>query len=333
MKRYRMTLTALTVTGAMAISAAPAAFAQESFQSSGQGGAAGSSWSSSEQGDYITLENTTFYRHSEGWVYEEDQREATWSTELQENSEVIEGLIQADMAQRTATSSGSGFTGENTGGESGGSFGSSELGQITGGENGGNAGGSFGSSDININTEEITEEITGGGNGAGGSSFSFNQESTTTESERTETGGGNASGGVDLTSSNLTAQDWEFLAGLTLPAILMIGGVAWYLNQDGQNYVTDQSRVNQNLSSGEVASSQAMLSSNFDDVVEQAGGSSAGGGNDTATEGQGAEEGNDSVTRGMAAETGNNTLPRALAGLALMSILGAAAFVLRRRFA
>lgn len=119
-------------------------------------------------------------------------------------------------------------------------------------------------------------------------------------------------------------QDIAKIAGIALPAALIIGGIMWYLNKDGKTYVQNQSRVDAAPTADEKAASEKMLNENVEEVVKQAEAAQAG--DPAATGGQAA-----AGDRGMAAETGNNTVPRALAGIALMSILGAVAFAARRR--
>lgn len=132
----------------------------------------------------------------------------------------------------------------------------------------------------------------------------------------------------DNPSSDEGSSDPGTIAGIALPAALIIGGIMWYLNQDGRTYVQDPSSVDREPTAEEQAASDQMLEDNADEVMQQAEAAQgdkaeadAAGSPDAASDG-----------RGMAAETGNNTLPRALVGLVLTSLLGAAAFAARRRF-
>ncbi|CAB0652144.1 hypothetical protein CIP107561_01398 [Corynebacterium diphtheriae] len=113
--------------------------------------------------------------------------------------------------------------------------------------------------------------------------------------------------------------DKKKLAWLALPAALIIGGITWYLSQDGKTYVKDEARKNQEPTAEEKAASEQMLNANKDKVMAQ-GGKLADGAKTTGT------------TRGMSAETGSNTVARGLAGLAVAVMVAAAAFAARRKF-
>lgn len=113
--------------------------------------------------------------------------------------------------------------------------------------------------------------------------------------------------------------DKKKLAWLALPAALIIGGITWYLSQDGKTYVKDEARKNQEPTAEEKATSDQMLNANKDKVMAQ-GGKLADGAKTTGT------------TRGMSAETGSNTVARGLAGLAVAAMVAAAAFAARRKF-
>ncbi|CAB0656300.1 hypothetical protein CIP107578_01527 [Corynebacterium diphtheriae] len=113
--------------------------------------------------------------------------------------------------------------------------------------------------------------------------------------------------------------DKKKLAWLALPAALIIGGITWYLSQDGKTYVKDEARKNQEPTAEEKAASEQMLNANKDKVMAQ-GGKLADGAKTTGT------------TRGMSAETGSNTVARGLAGMAVAAMVAAAAFAARRKF-
>lgn len=113
--------------------------------------------------------------------------------------------------------------------------------------------------------------------------------------------------------------DKKKLAWLALPAALIIGGITWYLSQDGKTYVKDEARKNQEPTAEEKAASDQMLNANKDKVMAQ-GGKLADGAKTTDS------------TRGMSAETGSNTVARGLAGLAVAAMVAAAAFAARRKF-
>ncbi|MDK8524310.1 hypothetical protein [Corynebacterium sp. MSK150] len=126
--------------------------------------------------------------------------------------------------------------------------------------------------------------------------------------------------------------DKKKLAWLALPAALVIGGVTWYLSQDGKTYVKDEARKGQEPTAEEKAASEQMLNANKDEVVAQGGKLAEG---DAAQAGAPAapatDEGTDSV-RGMAAETGSNSVAQALAALAVAAMVAAGAFAARRKF-
>ena len=70
--------------------------------------------------------------------------------------------------------------------------------------------------------------------------------------------------------------DKKKLAWLALPAALVIGGITWYLSQDGKTYVKDEARNGQEPTAEEKAASEQMLSANKDEVVAQGGKLAAG---------------------------------------------------------
>ena len=119
---------------------------------------------------------------------------------------------------------------------------------------------------------------------------------------------------------------------MALPAALVIGGITWYLSQDGKTYVKDEARKGQEPTAEEKAASEQMLNANKDEVVAQGGKLAEG---DAAQAGApaapAAGEGTDSV-RGMAAETGSNSVAQALAALAVAAMVAAGAFAARRKF-
>ena len=123
--------------------------------------------------------------------------------------------------------------------------------------------------------------------------------------------------------------DKKKLAWLALPAALVIGGITWYLSQDGKTYVKDEARKGQEPTAEEKAASEQMLNANKDEVIAQGGKLAEG---DAAQAGApAAGEGTDSV-RGMAAETGSNSVAQALAALAVAAMVAAGAFAARRKF-
>lgn len=132
-------------------------------------------------------------------------------------------------------------------------------------------------------------------------------------------------GGVEGGSS---ASDLAKAAAIVLPALLLIGGVTWYLNADGQTYVTDSSRTSSTPTAGEREASANMLSSNRAEVEAQAKAQA-----DAQAQAQTQPVADSSITldRGITAETGNNTFGKGIIALLLASVLGAAAFAFGRR--
>lgn len=132
-------------------------------------------------------------------------------------------------------------------------------------------------------------------------------------------------GGLEGGSSD---SDLAKAAAIVLPALLLIGGVNWYLNADGQTYVTDSSRTSSTPTQGEREASANMLSSNRAEVEAQAKAQA-----DAQAQAETQPNADNTVTldRGITAETGNNTFGKGLVALLLASVLGAAAFAFGRR--
>ena len=158
---------------------------------------------------------------------------------------------------------------------------------------------------------------------------------------------------VDATS------DQPVAAGLVaLPPVLTIGETTYYLNADGQTYVSDVARVQETPSQEEVAASQELLAANGAEVARQALEAARAAGESVEysaqapaapADAQPAETGTEqageaaasqdpapltdpAAQRGIAAETGNNTVSKALFALVIASVVGAAAFAYGRRF-
>ncbi len=113
--------------------------------------------------------------------------------------------------------------------------------------------------------------------------------------------------------------DKKKLAWLALPATLIIGGILWHLANDGKTYVQDENSKDA-PSEEEKAASDKMLAENKDEVIAQGG--------QLADQGAADESAND---RGMLAQTGSNTAARGLAGLAVVAMIAAGAFAVRRK--
>lgn len=119
-------------------------------------------------------------------------------------------------------------------------------------------------------------------------------------------------------SAGSSNSDLAKAAAIALPALLLIGGVTWYLNQDGQTYVLDSSHRTTTPTPEERQASALMLSSHRAEVEAQ-----------TPAQPQG--DSSIAMDRGIPAETGNNTLGKGLIALLIASVLGAAAFFFGRR--
>lgn len=136
---------------------------------------------------------------------------------------------------------------------------------------------------------------------------------------------------------------------VALPSVLTVNGETFYLNADGATYVNDVARVADNPTPEEVEASAKLVAEHSGEVREQGLEEARAGGKDVeaapeasaapAVEVQhqaapapagAAVEG--VQARGMAAETGSNTFLRALVALVIASGLGAAVFLVGRRY-
>lgn len=115
------------------------------------------------------------------------------------------------------------------------------------------------------------------------------------------------------TPEGLTPGQIAGIAGAAVTVPLIIGGIAYWLNKDGQTLVSSQERVNAEPTPQERAESDRLRAEHAAEIAAQQ-----------------VEQASDA--RGIAAETGSNTLARTLFALALATMLGAAAFVAGRRF-
>lgn len=136
---------------------------------------------------------------------------------------------------------------------------------------------------------------------------------------------------------------------VALPSVLSVNGETFYLNADGATYVNDVARVADNPTPEEVEASAKLIAEHSGEIREQGLEEARAGGKDVeaapeapaapAVEVQhqaapapagAAAEG--VQARGMAAETGSNTFLRALVALVIASGLGAAVFLVGRRY-
>lgn len=105
------------------------------------------------------------------------------------------------------------------------------------------------------------------------------------------------------------------IAGIAAAAIgipVVIAGVTYFLNQDGETLVGSSDRVNQQPTPEEKAKSDQLRAEHADEIAAQQVAAAA--------------------NRGVEAETGSNTVARALFALVIASVLGAAVFAAGRRF-
>ena len=123
---------------------------------------------------------------------------------------------------------------------------------------------------------------------------------------------------VQVPAVGSSNSDLATAALVALPAIAIIGGAAWYLNQDGRTYVPIMARVTEEPTPEERAASEKLIAENQAELKAQAEGA--------APVVPAAEE-----SRGIAAETGSNAIGKGLIALLLSSIVGAAVFLLGRR--
>lgn len=126
-------------------------------------------------------------------------------------------------------------------------------------------------------------------------------ETTVTNTDAAAAGGSSLSGGA--------------IAGIAAAALIpiVIAGVTYYLNQDGETLVGSSDRVNQQPTPEEKAESDRLRAEHADEIAAQ-------------------EEAAAEPARGISAETGSNTLVRTLFALLIAVVLGSAAFVAGRRF-
>ncbi|WP_288832565.1 hypothetical protein [uncultured Corynebacterium sp.] len=159
---------------------------------------------------------------------------------------------------------------------------------------------------------------------AGGSSATLGGEtaSQVVNAALGSSNGISANGSIEGGSS---ASDAARLALVALPAVLIIGGISYYLNQDGRTYVDSSSRTSSAPTAQERASSESLLSSNRHEVQRQ---SQAAPSIQVAANRQEAAA---PQVRGISAETGSNSLAKGLVALLIASVLGAAAFHFGRK--
>lgn len=102
------------------------------------------------------------------------------------------------------------------------------------------------------------------------------------------------------------------IAAAAIGVPIVIAGVTYFLNQDGETLVGSSDRVDQQPTPEEKAKSDQLRAEHADEIAAQQVAAAA--------------------NRGVEAETGSNTVARSLFALVIASVLGAAAFLAGRRF-
>ena len=123
---------------------------------------------------------------------------------------------------------------------------------------------------------------------------------------------GSSTGAVGEGEAGLSTGAIAAIAAAAIGVPIVIAGVTYFLNQDGQTLVGSSDRVNQQPTPEEKAKSDQLRAEHADEIAAQQVAAAA--------------------NRGVEAETGSNTIARTLFALVIASVLGAAAFVAGRRF-
>lgn len=164
------------------------------------------------------------------------------------------------------------------------------------------------------------------------SSSAFNVQNTADTGAQAEEQGGSSLPAIDTSLTAGSSADSRRLVLIALPAALLIGGITYYLNQDGRTYVESSARTSSTPTEQERSSSESLLSSNRPEVQRQALEGSSGSSNDAGFEvAAQSQQGDAPQVRGIGAETGSNGFARGLAGLVIASLLGAIAFHFGRK--
>ena len=125
-------------------------------------------------------------------------------------------------------------------------------------------------------------------------------------------GAGSSNGAAGEDNAELSPGAIAGIAAAAIGIPVVIAGVTYFLNQDGETLVGSSERVNQQPTPEEKEKSDQLRAEHADEIVAQQVAAAA--------------------NRGVEAETGSNTLARTLFALVIASVLGAAAFVAGRRF-
>lgn len=125
-------------------------------------------------------------------------------------------------------------------------------------------------------------------------------------------GAGNSNGAAGEVNAELSPGAIAGIAAAAIGIPVVIAGVTYFLNQDGETLVGSSDRVNQQPTPEEKEKSDQLRAEHADEIAAQQVAAAA--------------------NRGVEAETGSNTIARTLFALVIASVLGAAAFVAGRRF-
>lgn len=125
-------------------------------------------------------------------------------------------------------------------------------------------------------------------------------------------GAGSSNGAAGEANAELSPGAIAGIAAAAIGIPIVIAGVTYFRNQDGETLVGSSERVNQQPTPEEKEKSDQLRAEHADEIAAQQVAAAA--------------------NRGVEAETGSNTLVRTLFALVIASVLGAAAFVAGRRF-
>lgn len=125
-------------------------------------------------------------------------------------------------------------------------------------------------------------------------------------------GAGSSNGAAGEVNAELSPGAIAGIAAAAIGIPVVIAGVTYFLNQDGETLVGSSDRVNKQPTPEEKAKSDQLRAEHADEIAAQQVAAAA--------------------NRGVEAETGSNTIARTLFALVIASVLGAAAFVAGRRF-
>lgn len=127
-----------------------------------------------------------------------------------------------------------------------------------------------------------------------------------------QAGAGSSNGAAGEVNAELSPGAIAGIAAAAIGLPIVIAGVTYFLNQDGETLVGSSDRVNKQPTLEEKAKSDQLRAEHADEIAAQQVAAAA--------------------NRGVEAETGSNTIARTLFALVIASVLGAAAFVAGRRF-